>query len=86
MPKILKRCGGEIFAFQMYCGDGTFDSRKVFDSNKQMEMWIKLHKRKCETCRIEDEADRRMPTYVGDLTIRDTSRREAIQRINVPNM
>lgn len=83
--KAFKRCGGEINAFQMYCGDGTIDSRKVFDSNKQMELWLKLHKRKCEICRIGDEADQQMPNYVGDLIYRDMGRREAIQRINCPN-
>jgi hypothetical protein len=83
--KAFKRCGGDINAFQMYCGDGTFDSRRVFESDKQLEMWLKLHKRKCETCRIGDEADRRMPNYIGDIITRDMGHRQTIQEMNCPN-
>ena len=84
MPKKQKFVnGGSFNTFQMYCGDGTFDSRKVFNNEQQMEMWIKLHKRKCETCRVMDDTQR-IPNLAPEVIVRNTNWQQTVQRLNCP--
>jgi hypothetical protein len=60
MPKSkqkLLNMGGGSSSFTKYCDEET----KIFTSNVQCDTWLRIHKKRCETCR---EGDKHQVPYI----------------------